>query len=86
MPLNAQNATDDEVVAYNIGKRDGFASKAETEQLALEYVELTGELAAAVEWCVEHSGETLDDNPRALTYAKRVLAKALAKRSTADAN
>jgi hypothetical protein len=49
------------------------------ERVALEYVELTGELAAAVEWCVEHSDETLHDNPKVLAYAKRVLAKARAK-------
>jgi hypothetical protein len=52
----------------------------EAERLALEYVELAGELAAAVEWCVSHSGETLGDNPRQLAYARKVLAKARSKR------
>jgi hypothetical protein len=46
------------------------------EKLALEYVEITGRLAAVVEWCVNNSGETLDDNPRQLAYAKSALSDA----------
>lgn len=46
------------------------------EKLALEYVEITGRLAAIVEWCVNNSGETLDDNPKQLAYAQNALADA----------
>lgn len=46
------------------------------EELALEYVALCGRLAAIVEWCVKHDGETLADNPKQLAYAKEVLADA----------
>lgn len=46
------------------------------EEVALEYVRLCGKLAAIVEWCVKHDGETLADNPHQLAYAKNVMATA----------
>lgn len=33
------------------------------------------ELARVLRWCVEHDGETLFDNPKALAAARAILAK-----------
>lgn len=44
---------------------------------------LAGQLAAVVEWCVEHDGETLADNPHQFLRAKQVLADARAFRGDA---
>lgn len=50
------------------------------DRTCLEYCELAGELAAVVEWIVARSGDCLGDHHQQLAYAKRVLAKAKAKR------
>lgn len=46
------------------------------EKMALELAAQVGSLAAVVEWCVEHDGECLVDNPRQLVHARKVLADA----------
>ena len=51
------------------------------KEFALFALELAGhaaKLGAVVEWCVNHSGECLDDNPHQLEYARKVLAEARA--------
>jgi len=50
------------------------------ERVVLSYVELSGRLAAIVEWCVENDGECLADNPPQLAYAREILADANARR------
>jgi hypothetical protein len=49
------------------------------EEMALELAALVNELSAVVEWCAEHDGECLGDNPHQLAHAKKVLAKARAR-------
>lgn len=46
------------------------------ERFALDLAGQVGSLAAVVEWCIEHDGECLGDNPRQLAYARKVLAEA----------
>lgn len=79
MPLTKQNATDDELVAYQIGRRDGMdADTIEAQQVALRMAGLCGRLCAIVEWLVERDGECLGDNPHQLAVAKNALADARA--------
>ena len=46
------------------------------EEMALELAGVVRELYAAVEWCVEHDGKPLGDNPGQLADAKKALARA----------
>jgi len=49
---------------------------AEAQKVALRLAALTGRLCAALEWCVEHDGECLSDNPHQFGYARGLLAEA----------
>lgn len=49
------------------------------EKMALEFAALVGELSAVVEWCIDHDGECLSDNPHQLAHAQKVLDKARAR-------
>lgn len=75
-PRQPVHARVQEAVAANRLRRNA-------ENLALEYVELSGELAAVVEWCVENRWERLAEHPQQLAYAQRVLAAAQQRRDEA---
>jgi hypothetical protein len=72
-PRQPIHARVQEAVAANRLRRNA-------EKLALDYVELSGELAAAVEWCIENRWERLAEHPQQLAYAQKVLAAARQRR------